>query len=280
MLGAGGINERGESAVVRGARSSVEGVPPYRYGRSIEEVSRTLGLTDVVKLNSNENNYAPFEPVTRALSGGFGSVALYPDHDLFTLKERLAEVCGTQSACVGVHAGAWSVLRLIATAFLEQGTRALSSNISYGLYQTISAVQGAEVDVVDNNPDTMALDLDVMAAAIKPSTRIVWLCNPNNPTGTGFTTPELEKLLDVLDSRTGGRGWVVLDEASYGFSPKGTLADGAKLSQTRNVIVVRSMSKLYGLAGLRIGYAIGSPAAISLLDHLSDPFTNSRPALA
>lgn len=268
------------SAPVPGARSTVANVPPYKYGRSIEEVTRELGLDNVVKLNSNENNYAPFGPVAEALQGGWGNVGLYPDHDLLALKDRLATVYGTSTDCVGIHAGAWSALRLVATAFLEPGVRAVTSSISYALYESITAITGAKCDVVDSDEGTLAINLGRMAEAIKPETRIVWLCNPNNPTGTGVGTPELEQLLDVLDERTNGQGWVVLDEAYYGFAPEANLADGVKLSQTRNVIVIRSMSKLFGLAGLRIGFVVGPPSAVSLLDHLSDPFTNSRPALA
>jgi histidinol-phosphate aminotransferase len=272
--------QSGSTAVV-GARSTVSSVPPYKYGKSIEEVSRVLGLKDVVKLNSNENNYAPLGPVADVLRGmDWGKVGLYPDHDLFTLKDRLAEVCGCTPDRIGVHAGAWSVLRLVATAFLEPGTRALTSSISYALYQSLTEIAGADIDVFENDEGTLALNLDRMAAAITPETRIVWLCNPNNPTGTGFGSAELERLLDVLDARTDGRGWVVLDEAYYGFATPGTLADGVRLSESRNVISIRSMSKVYGLAGLRIGYVIGPTNAVSLLDHLSDPFTNSRPALA
>jgi len=275
------VEQASSSTSVLGARSTVSNVPPYKYGRSIEEVSRELGIKDVVKLNSNENNYAPLGPVADVLRAfDWNKVGLYPDHDLFELKNRLAEVCGCTPDRVGVHAGAWSVLRLVATAFLEPGTRALTSSISYALYQSLTQIAGAEIDVVDSDEGTLALNLDRMAEAIRPDTRIVWLCNPNNPTGTGFNTAELEKLLDVLDARTAGQGWVVLDEAYYGFAPPGALADGVKLSETRNVISIRSMSKVYGLAGLRIGYVVGPASAVSLLDHLSDPFTNSRPALA
>lgn len=271
-----------ESNCVPGARSTVSSVPPYKYGRSIEEVTRELGLTNVVKLNSNENNYSPFKVVTDALEktqwgGNFG---LYPDHTLFQLKDRLAEVYGLSPERVGIHAGAWSALRLVATAFLEPGTRALTSSISYALYQSLTEITGAKIDIVDSDEVTLATNLERMAEAITPDTRIVWLCNPNNPTGTGFSTGELERLLDVLDERTNGQGWVVLDEAYYGFAPPKPLADGVKLSETRNVICIRSMSKLFGLAGLRIGFVMGPPSAVSLLDHLSDPFTNSRPALA
>jgi len=214
------------------------------------------------------------------LKGEWGNVGLYPDHDLFQLKERLAEICGASLDRIGIHAGAWSALRLVATAFLEPGTRAVTSKISYALYESLTTITGATIDVVDSDEGTLAANLPKMAAAITPETRIVWLCNPNNPTGTGFGTAELEGLLDVLDARTNGRGWVVLDEAYYGFAPDGVLADSCRLSETRNVIVIRSMSKLYGLAGLRIGYVVGPPGVVSLLDHLSDPFTNSRPALA
>jgi len=270
-----------ETTTVPGARSTVSSIPPYKYGRSIEEVTREMGLTDVVKLNSNENNYSPLGPVAQVMKNmDWNNVGLYPDHDLFDMRERLAAHCNTTPDCVGVHSGAWSVLRLVATAFLEPGTRAVTSSISYALYETLTAITGAACDVVPSDEITLAANLDKMADAIVPETRVVWLCNPNNPTGTGFGTAELVKLLDVLDARTDGKGWVVLDEAYFGFAEAGVLADGVKLSETRNVIVIRSMSKVYGLAGLRIGYVVGPPNAVSLLDHLSDPFTNSRPALA
>ena len=248
---------------------------PYQPGKPMDELARELGLTDIVKLASNENPRGPGERVRAALAAAFDDLSRYPDGNGFRLKSALSEQLGVDMAQVTLGNGSNDVLDLAARVALEPGCEAITSEHAFVVYRL--ATIGCNANLVTVPAAGYGADLDGFLDAVTEKTRIIFLANPNNPTGTWVSRDALTGFLDRLPSRI----WVVLDEAYTEFVDEPDYPDGiALLARYPNLMVTRTFSKIYGLAGLRAGYAVSSPEFADLLNRARQPFNVNSLALA
>lgn len=252
-------------------------IAPYQPGKPISELARELGLDEanIVKLASNENPLGPSPLALAAAQDALYDMALYPDGAGFALKTRLSDTCGVAASQIVLGNGSNDVLDMVARAFLAPGTSSIYAQHAFAVYpiatQTVGA-QGIAVAAKDYGHD-----LDAMRAAIRDDTRVVWIANPNNPTGTFLPWPAIEAFLDAVPPQV----LVVLDEAYGEYLPPAERCDTAAwLARFPNLLISRTFSKAYGLAGLRVGYGLGSAAVIDLLNRVRHPFNVNAPALA
>lgn len=261
---------------IRGLRRGVNAVNPYIPGKTIEEVRRDLGLQEVIKLGSNENPYAPFPYAIKAMEEELRQLNCYPDVTFKEIKELLAFKFGLEPVNFAISHGAEGMLQTMGKCFIEDGDEVIIPETTYGLYREISKLMGAKVKTVPLTKD-YCLDLKSIRQAVKPQTKLIWLCNPNNPTGTVFSKTEFHKLVTELPENT----WIVLDEAYAEFAQVSLLPETTQyIKEGRQLIVIRTFSKAFGLAGARIGYAIASPEMITVIDTVSEPFNANRIGLA
>ena len=245
----------------------VRGLVPYEPGKPIEELERELGVTNAIKLASNENAYGPSPKALAAMSQALTQVARYPDGGAFALKRALAEQLGVGLGQITLGNGSNDVLELIARTFLSPGEVAVCDQYAFAAYPI--SVRGIGAQMVMVPAREYAHDLVAMAAALNATVRMVFLANPNNPTGTWFTVDELEQFLDACPKST----IVVLDEAYFEYVTETDYPDGRTLlARHANLIVVRTFSKVHGLAGLRIGYALSVAPLAELMNRLRQPF--------
>ena len=258
------------------ANAGVRGLSPYQAGKPIEELQRELGLDRVIKLASNENPLGPSIRVMTACERAAAEISRYPDSNGFTLKAALAEQYGVQPEQLTLGCGSNDVLDLIARVFLGPGSSAVYSRHAFIVYALAVQAVGAEARVTPARD--WGHDLDAMLAAIDETTRVVFVANPNNPTGTWLTEQQLESFLQQVPQQV----LVVLDEAYIEYAePALQLPDGIALQRNYpNLIVTRTFSKAYGLAGLRVGYSIAVPQVADLLNRVRAPFNVNSLALA
>lgn len=252
----------------------VQQLSPYIPGKPIEELQRELGLSDIIKLASNENPLGPGPRVLDAIQREIAHLTLYPDGNGFILKQALATKFNLQLAQITLGNGSNDVLDLIARAYLGAGREAVYSQYGFAVYpistQSVGA-RGIEVPAQD-----FGHDLDAMAAAITPATAVVFVANPNNPTGTWFTRAQLEAFL----ARVPERVIVVLDEAYTEYVDEAEFPNGFDyLAAHPNLVVTRTFSKAYGLAGLRVGYSVSHPQIADALNRVRQPFNVDSLAL-
>ncbi|GFZ89795.1 histidinol-phosphate aminotransferase [Paenibacillus marchantiophytorum] len=256
-------------------KQTIVHLPVYQPGKPIEEVKRELGLTEVVKLASNENPFGSSPKVKAALEAEIANISLYPDGGAVQLTDAVAKSLGVETNQVIFGAGSDEVILMLARAFLVQGDETVMASHTFPQYKHNCEIEGAvsiEVPLIDGTHD-----LDGMLAAITEKTKIVWICNPNNPTGTMNTDAEIEAFLAKVPAHV----LVVLDEAYCEYNTTGEFPDSIKLiAQYRNVIALRTFSKIYGLASLRVGYGIGHPDVIRSINQVREPFNTSRFAQA
>ena len=265
------------------ARPAVEALPSYKPGRNPADLARELGVDRAVKLASNEVPFPPLPAVVQALAATAGETHRYPDNGAVVLTARLAERFGVEPAQVVPGGGAVMLCQQLAQSFNDPGTAIAFAWRSFEMYPLLAQVAGARSQRVPlvpsspgGSPDTH--DLDGLAAAVDDDTRLLFVCNPNNPTGTAVRRPELERFLDrVPDSVL-----VVLDEAYREFVTDPDVPDGIELMRGRpNVAVLRTMSKAWGLAGLRVGYLVAEdPAVADAVRRTHVPFSVSTLAQA
>ncbi|CAN7590023.1 histidinol-phosphate transaminase [Paenibacillus sp. LjRoot153] len=250
-------------------------LPVYQPGKPIEEVKRELGLTEVIKLASNENPFGSSPHVKAAIEAEIANISLYPDGGAVQLTEAVAASLGVQTNQIIFGAGSDEVILMLARAFLVPGDESVMASHTFPQYKHNCEIEGAvsiEVPLKDGTHD-----LDAMAAAITDRTKIVWICNPNNPTGTMNTDAEIKAFLAKVPAHT----IVVLDEAYCEYNTTGEFPDSIELiGQYKNVISLRTFSKIYGLASLRIGYGIGHPDVIRSINQVREPFNTTRFAQA
>ena len=256
-------------------RPTVEGLPAYRPGKAAEQAEEEHGITDAIKLASNENPYSPAPSVVAAIKAAASSVNRYPDHLATDLRAQLAEWLSVSSEMVTVGCGSVGLLRQICMAYVDPGDEVVYPWVSFEAYPiSVTSMGGTPVTVplVDH-----AFDLEAVAAAVTPSTKMILLATPNNPTGTAVSTAQVDELLNAVADDV----LVVVDEAYKEFADP-SLGDPVVdlLPRHRNVVVFRTLSKAYGLAGLRSGYAVADPDVIVNLDKLLLPFTNNQLAQA
>jgi histidinol-phosphate aminotransferase len=265
------------------ARPAIEALPAYKPGRNPADLAREIGVDRAVKLASNEVAFPPLAAVVRSLAAAAAETNRYPDNGAVVLTGALAEHYGVDPAQVVTGCGAVMLCQQLTQAYTEQGASMAFAWRSFEMYPLLAQVAGARAIQVPLIPgreggpaDTH--DLDALVAAVDDTTRVVFVCNPNNPTGTAVRRAALERLLDVVPART----LVVLDEAYREFVTDPEVPDGLELMRGRpNVTVLRTFSKAWGLAGLRVGYLIAEdPAVAEAVRKTHVPFSVSTLAQA
>jgi len=248
---------------------------PYVPGKPIEEVQRELGLTDVIKLASNENPLGPSPRALEALVAAASGVALYPEGSAPALRRAVSRATGMPEDTLVFGNGSDEVLHLLALTFLQPGDETVQGDPSFAMYE-IYATQCDAVPVLVPLKN-FTHDLDAMANAVTDRTRMVFIANPNNPTGTFVRRGAVERFLDRLPRNV----LVVLDEAYDEYVSDPDKPDLRPLvSEGRNVVILHTFSKAYGLAGLRVGYGIMRPQLATLLNRVRSPFNVNLPAQA
>ncbi len=253
----------------------IRGIAPYQPGKPISELQRELGLSRIIKLASNENPLGPSPRALQAIREALPDLALYPDGNGFELKSALAERFALTREHVVLGNGSNDVLELAARTFLGPGTSAVFSEHAFAVYPLVTqAVGAAGIEVPAR---AFAHDLDALTGAIRPDTRILFVANPNNPTGTLIHGPELLAALRRVPPHV----LIVLDEAYTEYLGPGQRYDAvAWLSLLPNLLISRTFSKAYGLAGLRVGFGLARPAVTDLMNRVRQPFNVSSLALA
>jgi histidinol-phosphate aminotransferase len=247
---------------------------PYPAGKPIEEVERELGHT-AIKLASNENPLGPSPKALEALRSTLGRVNLYPDGAGYYLRQKLAELHQFEMSQIILGAGTTDLIEMVARAFLTSGDQGITSQSSFYIYRLAIEVMGAEV--IEPPMRNNTVDPAAMAHAVTGRTKVIYIANPNNPTGTIATASEMDRFLDALPPRV----LVVLDEAYYEYVREADYSRSLDYVRSgRNVLVLRTFSKVYGLAGLRIGYGIGHPELIGALNSVRSAFNANSLAQA
>jgi histidinol-phosphate aminotransferase len=261
----------------------VAALPAYRPGRNPADLAREIGVPRAVKLASNEVAFPPLPAVVQALSAAAAETNRYPDNGALVLTAALAERYGVEPGQVATGGGAVTLLQQIAQAYCDPGSGLAFAWRSFEMYPLLAQVAGARAVQVPLVPgadggaaDTH--DLDALAAAVDDTTRVVIVCNPNNPTGTAVRRAPLERFLDAVPDDV----LVVLDEAYREFVTDPDVPDGVELMRGRpNVAVLRTFSKAWGLAGLRVGYLLAEdPAVAEAVRRTHVPFSVSSLAQA
>lgn len=255
-------------------RPVLEMICPYEPGKPIEEVQRELGLTDITKLASNENPLGPSPHVIDALNHTNLGLHLYPDYEGFYLRRDLCARLGIPLERILLGAGSAELMRLIADAFLDRGDEGLVADICFPVYANVIRIAGATPVVVPLDNE-IRYDLQRMLDAVTDRTRVLFLATPNNPTGHFTPISEIERMLEKLPSRV----LCVLDLAYWEYV-QGAAEQPltALLDRFPNVVLLRTFSKAFGLAGLRIGYAVANEEKISWLGRVRIPFNTSTAA--
>lgn len=255
----------------------VRAIAPYLPGKPVSELAREAGLSeaDIVKLASNENPLGPSPRALAAAQDALHGMALYPDGAGFALKTRLASKFGVDAKQIVIGNGSNDVLDMVARAFLAPGTSSVFSQHAFAVYPIATQTVGATGIAVPAK--AYGHDLAAMRAAIREDTRVLWIANPNNPTGTFLLWAEIEAFLATVPADV----VVVLDEAYGEYLPTDDRADTlAWVERYPNLVISRTFSKAYGLAGLRVGYGIAHSDVIALLNRVRHPFNVNAPALA
>jgi histidinol-phosphate aminotransferase len=263
------------------AAPAVLALKPYVPGKPLTELEREYGIADSVKLASNENPLGPSPQAIAAATAALGAVRLYPDGSGHELRQALARFHRVAPECITLGNGSNDVLVMLAEAFLTPAAEAVYSEYCFAIYPLAVQATGAIARVARaRGPDeAMPLGHDVQAlrAAVNERTRIVFIANPNNPTGTWLGTAELSGFIASLADTT----LVVVDEAYCDYATAVDCPDSsAWLAEHANLVVVRTFSKAYGLAGLRVGYALSHPGVAEILNRVRQPFNVNAVSLA
>ncbi|WP_374267640.1 histidinol-phosphate transaminase [Zoogloea sp.] len=259
------------------APAHIRAISPYQPGKPISELAREMGLAkaSIVKLASNENPLGVGEKTRAAMLAALADIARYPDGNGFELKDALCRRYGVAMDEIVLGNGSNDILEMVAGAFLGPDRDAIFARHAFAVYPLATQAAGARgIEVPAKN---FGHDLDAMLAAITPATRVIFIANPNNPTGTFIPGPELEAFL----ARVPAEVLVVLDEAYTEYLAPAQRYDAvAWIGRFPNLLVSRTFSKAYGLAGLRVGYGLGNPAVIDLLNRVRQPFNVCSVGLA
>lgn len=251
----------------------VRALTPYQPGKPESELRRELGLETIVKLASNENPLGPSPAAVAAGRTALAGVARYPDGNGFALKAALCEELGVEAEYLTLGNGSNDVLELIARGFAGPGDEIVYARHSFAVYALATQAVGATARVAAANPvdhpRPFGHDLDAMAALLSPRTKVVFVANPNNPTGTWLTAAELSAFLDRVPQNV----VVVVDEAYTEYVDRPDYASVLEdVGKRRNLVVTRTFSKAYGLAGLRVGYGVSDPQVADILNRVRQPF--------
>lgn len=248
-------------------RKCILNLTPYIPGKPIEEVKRELGLDDVVKLASNENPLGPSPLAIEAMRKALDNVAQYPEGSCFELRQATAKHLGVDEDMLMFGAGADEVIHYLGVALLEGGDEIVQADPSFVQYKAASTLMDCPAHLVplkDWNHD-----LEAMLAKVNENTKMFFITNPNNPTGTLISADQIEAVLDALPARC----LLVLDEAYYEYADDPAYTRAIDwIKQGRNVISLRTFSKIYALAGTRVGYGVAPKHIIDLLERVRAPF--------
>jgi histidinol-phosphate aminotransferase len=255
-------------------RPSVAGLTPYQPGKPIEDVQRELGLDRVVKLASNEGPFGPLPAALAALERATAELNRYPDGGAYRLHAAVAERHGVPLEQVCVGAGADGCIDMLSQAVLDPGDEVVCGWPSFPSYVIYARKQGASartVPLVEHR-----YDLEAILAAVTPRTKLVYICHPNNPTGTMNTTAELDAFFDAVPPHV----LTVVDQAYFEYIDRADYPDAVEryLKAGRRVAVLRTFSKIYGLAALRVGYAVAPAPVCAALAKVRRPFDVTMPA--
>ncbi len=267
-------------SVVDRALGQIKALHPYRPGKPIEELERELGIRNAIKLASNENPLGCSPRVPEALAKAIRQISLYPDANAYYLKQQLAEKHELGADQITIGNGSNDVLDLIARSFLTEGREAIFSQHGFLLYALVTQACGATAKIAPALPrDSLqpyGHDLAAMLERIDERTAVIFIANPNNPTGTWLTANDLQQFIQQVPEQV----VVVIDEAYFEYVLEPEYADTSQwLQQYPNLIVTRTFSKIYGLAGLRLGYALSSAEISDLLNRVRQPFNANILAL-
>jgi histidinol-phosphate aminotransferase len=244
-------------------------IRPYPPGKPVEEVERELGRT-AIKLASNENPLGPSPKALAAMREYLKRIHFYPDGGGFYLREKIAGIHGLEINQVILGAGSTELIELVAKTFLAGGDEAITSESAFYMYRLAIEDMGAGLVLTPMRNTTF--DLAAIAHAVTQRTKVVYLANPNNPTGTIFTADDLDRFLRAIPPRV----LVVLDEAYFEYVQRPDYSRSAKLVKSgANILALRTFSKVYGMAGLRLGYGLGHPDLLECLNRIRSPFNTS-----
>ncbi|HHT62402.1 MAG TPA: histidinol-phosphate transaminase [Clostridia bacterium] len=256
-------------------RNGVKDLRPYVPGKPAEEVKKEYGLTEIVKLASNENPIGTSQKAIEAIRAEIFNVNFYPEGSSRLLRQRIAENFNINEEMVILSNGADHVLNLIGQAFINEGDEVITGDPTFVVYETTTKIMGGKVIKVPLSNFTY--NLSAIAEKISQKTKLIFICNPNNPTGTIVTEAEVKKFLEKVPEHC----VVVFDEAYAEYVREKNYPQTVNyIRQGKNVILVRTFSKIYGLAGLRVGYAVGPKHLIDILRKVAEPFSTNRLAQA
>lgn len=249
------------------ARPEIFNLKPYTPGKPVEEVQRELGLTDVIKMASNENPLGPSPMAQQAVKDALNLLHIYPDSNCHYLRQKLAKKFAVRENQILLGNGSDEILRLIAETFLHPGDEVVFAWPTFVEYEFTALVMGAKCVAVPLHGERH--DLRAMLEVVNTSTKLVYLCNPNNPTGTYVSQAELDQFVAALPASV----LLIIDEAYGEYATNEDYPDGLRyVREGRNIIVLRTFSKIYGLAALRIGYGLCTSDLAALVQRVSEPF--------
>ncbi|HCH66350.1 MAG: histidinol-phosphate transaminase [Deltaproteobacteria bacterium] len=248
-------------------------IRPFVPGRPISAVKRELGLSRVVKLASNESPLGPSPRAKAALHRAMDDLSRYPDAGHFDLRAAIAAHTGLPAELVSPGNGTTELITLLVRAFVLPGTEVLTSEGTFVAYKLGASIAGRRIVEVPLTPDH-GYDLDAMVQAVTPNTRLVFIANPNNPTGTLLSTEQLERFVQAVDARCpDDPPVIVFDEAYIEYVQPEIVPDTQRILHARaRTVILRTFSKAYGLAALRCGYALAAPELVGHLDRVRSPF--------
>lgn len=254
-------------SILDAAPEHIRTLIPYAPGKPIEEVEREYGIEGSVKLASNENPLGPSPKAVEALRQRLHELHLYPDGDCYYLKRGLAEKLRVSPEHLIFGNGSNELIELAVRTFMRAGDEAIMAHQAFVIYRLVVQAAGGRFTVVPLKSFTH--DLEAIAKAVTPKTRIVFLANPNNPTGTSYRRKDWERFLE----RIGPELLLIVDEAYFEYVADADYPDSlAYHGKGRVILTLRTFSKLYGLAGLRVGYGIGSKEMVGLMHRVRQPF--------
>lgn len=266
----GRVSSRIDSLANEGVRT----LSPYQPGKPVEELERELGLTGIVKLASNESPLGPGPRARAAALAALDELARYPDGAGTRLKNALSRRLGVEASCITLGNGSNDVLDLVAHVFVSREHEVVFSEHAFAVYPIVTRAIGARAAVTPARD--FGHSLEAMRKAITPATRLVFIANPNNPTGTWNTRAELEAFVDAVPEHV----IVVIDQAYEEYVDEPDYPDCIPwIARHDNLVVTRTFSKAYGLAALRVGYAVSSPAVADLMNRVRQPFNVNSIAL-
>jgi len=243
-------------------------IKPYEPGKPIEEVQRELGLSYVIKLASNENPFPPSKKVMRAIADGSSDINRYPDGNCFYLRKTLSDKLSLDERNIVFGNGSDELIVLALRAFIKPGDEVITADPTFLIYSIAAAIEGAKVKTVPMK--NLRYDLDAMAKKINKRTKIIFIANPDNPTGSYVSNKELKKFVKTIPKNV----ILFIDEAYYEFASGDDYPETLSWAgrKDKNIIITRKFSKAYALAGLRIGYGISRADIIAAMNKVREPF--------